>query len=88
MEYIFHVFLLVSNDLQKLKQTNAIFLSGLSRGSSTEKFLNQIAYFEIKSLTNLVTKYLMKFEKKIDGYFPNLGKNGLAYIRNPCTENA
>ena len=37
--------------------------SGPSRGPSIEKFLNQNARYETKSFTELVTEYLMKFEK-------------------------
>ena len=53
-----------------------------------EKFLSQNAFCETKSFTELVTKYLIKFKKKIDKYFPSLGKDKFAYIRNPCTANA
>ena len=52
-----------------------------------KKFLSQNAYYETKSFIELVTKYLMKFDKKIDGYFPSLGKDGFAYIRNPFSAN-
>ena len=37
-----------------------------------EQFLSQNANFKTKSFTELATKYLMKFEKEIDGYFPSL----------------
>ena len=30
----------------------------------------------------------MKLEKEIDGYFPSLGKDEVAYLRNPFTANA
>ena len=30
----------------------------------------------------------MKFNKEIDGYFPSLGKEGFAYIRNLFSANA
>ena len=39
-------------------------------------------------LTELVTKYLMKLDKEIDGYFPSLGKDEFAYNRNIFTANA
>ena len=63
-----------------------MLLSGASRGSSMEKFLSQKVHYETKSITELVTKHLMKFEK-IDGYFPSLGKDGFAHIRNLFTAN-
>ena len=62
--------------------------SGPSRGPSIEKFLNQNARYETKSFTELVTEYLTKFEKEIDGYLLNLGKDGFAYIKNPFSGNA
>ena len=46
-----------------------MFLSDPSRGSSKEKFLSQNAHYEIESFTELVIKYLMKFEKKLMGIF-------------------
>ena len=57
-----------------------MLLSGSSKGLSIEKFLSQNAHYEAKNFTELVTKYLVKFEKEIDGYFPSLRKNGFAYI--------
>ena len=60
----------------------------LSRSSSTEKFLSQNTRYDTKICTELVTKYLMKFEKEIAGYFPSLDKDEFAYIRNPFTANA
>ena len=30
----------------------------------------------------------MKLEKEIDGYFPSLGEDEVAYLRNPFTANA
>ena len=59
-----------------------------SKDSSMEKCLSQNAHYETKSVTELVTKFLMKFEKAIDGYFASLGKDRLAYIRNLFTANA
>ena len=65
-----------------------MFLSGPSRGSSMEKFLSRNAHYETKSFTELVIKYLIKFEKEIDEYFPSLCTDGVAYVRNPFTANA
>ena len=65
-----------------------MLLSGPSRGPSIEKFLSQNARYETKSFTALVTEYLMKFEKEIDGYLLSLGKDGFAYIRNLFSGNA
>ena len=50
-------------------------------------FLNQNPHFETKSFIELVTKHLIKFEREIDEYFPSLGKNEFAFIRNPFTAN-
>ena len=58
------------------------------RGPFMENFQSQSAHYETKSFTKLVTKYLMKFDKVIDGNFQSLGKNGFAYIRNPFSANA
>ena len=65
-----------------------MLLSGPSRSFSMEKFLSQNTHYETKSFTELVTKYFMKFEKEIDGYFPSLGKDGFAFIKTPFTANA
>ena len=67
-----------------------MLLSGPSRDLSMEKFLSQNVHNGTKSFTELATKYLMKFEKKVYGYFPSLGKDGFAYsyISNPFTANA
>ena len=54
-----------------------MLLSDPSRGSSMEKFLSQKAHCETKGITELATKYLIKFEKEIDRYFPSLDKDGL-----------
>ena len=37
--------------------------------------------------TEVVTKHLMKFEKKINGYFLILVKDNFVYIKNPFTSN-
>ena len=65
-----------------------MLLGDLSRSSSTKKFLSQNTRYDIKIFTELVTKYLMKFEKEIAEYFPSLDKDEFAYIRNPFTANA
>ena len=53
---------------------------------STE-FLCQNPQIETTRFSELVTEHLMKLEKEIDGYFPSLGKNEVAYLRNPFTAN-
>ena len=53
-----------------------------------EKLLSQNPRFETKSFTELVTKHHIKFEKKIDEYFPSLGKDEFAFIKNSFTANA
>ena len=53
-----------------------------------EKFLYQNPQFETKSFTELVIEHLMKFEWEIDKYFPSLGKDEFAFIRNLFTANA
>ena len=53
-----------------------------------EKYLNQNPQFETKSFTELVIEHLMKFEWEIDKYFPSLGKDEFAFVRNPFTANA
>ena len=65
-----------------------MLLSGPSRGPTIAKFLSQNAHCKTKSFTELVAKYFLKFEKEIDEYFPSLGKDGFANIRNPFTANA
>ena len=64
-----------------------MLLSGPPSDFFIEKFLSQNARFDTKSFIELVTKYLMKFEMKIDGHFRSLGKEGFEYIRNPFTAN-
>ena len=65
-----------------------MLLCGLSRSPSKEKFFIQNAHYETKSFSELVTMYLIKFEKEIDGYFSSLDKDGFAFIRNSFTANA
>ena len=57
-----------------------MLLSGPLKGPSIEKFVSQNARYETKSFTQLVTKYLMKLKKEIDGYFPSLCKDKLAFF--------
>ena len=64
-----------------------MLLSGPPRSSFIERFFRQNARYETKSFTKPVNKYLMKFEKEIDGYFSCLGKDGFGYIKNPFTTN-
>ena len=53
-----------------------------------EKFLNQNPQFETKSFIELVIEHIMKFKWEIDKYFPSLGKDEFAFIRNSFTANA
>ena len=52
--------------------------------STVTEFLCQNPQIE----TTRFTEYLMKLEKEIDGYFPSLGEDEVAYLRNPFTANA
>ena len=36
----------------------------------------------------MVIEHLMKLEKEIDGYFPSLGEDKVAYLRKHFTANA
>ena len=65
-----------------------MILSGSPKKPAMEKFLNQNPQFDTKSFTELVIEHLMKFEWEIDKYFPSLGKDEFAFIRNPFTANA
>jgi len=56
--------------------------------STVTEFLCQNPHMETKSFSELVTEHLMKFKKEIDGYFPSLGEDEFAYLRNPFTANA
>ena len=55
--------------------------------STVTEFLCQNPQIETSRFSELVTEHLMKLEKKIDGYFPSLGENEVAYLRNPFTAN-
>ena len=65
-----------------------MILSGSSRGPFMDKVRSKNPHFETKSFTELVTEHLIKFKIQIDGHFPSLGKDELAYIRNLFTANA
>ena len=56
--------------------------------STVTEFLCQNPQIETTRFSELVTEHLMKLEKEIDGYFPSLGEDKVAYLRNPFTANA
>ena len=56
--------------------------------STVTEFLCQNPQIETTRFLELVTEHLMKLEKKTDGYFPSLGEDEVAYLRNPFTANA
>ena len=56
--------------------------------STVTEFLCQNPQFETIRLSELVIEHLIKLEKEINGYFPSLGENKVAYLRNPFTANA
>ena len=56
--------------------------------STVTEFLCQNPQIETTRFSELVTEHLMKLEKEIDGYFPSLDENEVAYLRNPFTANA
>ena len=56
--------------------------------STVTEFLCQNPQIETTRFSELVTEHLIKLEKKIDGYFPSLGEDEVAYLRNPFTANA
>ena len=55
--------------------------------STVTEFLCQNPQIETR-FSELVTEHLMKLEKEIDSYFPSLGEDEVAYLRNPFTANA
>ena len=70
--------------LAKLRLWKGNICSGtFSMFSTVTEFLCQNPRF-----SELVTEHLMKLEKKTDGYFPSLGEDKVAYLRNPFTANA
>ena len=56
--------------------------------STVTEFLCQNPQIETTRFSELVTEHLMKLEKEIDGYFPSLGEDEVAYLRDPFTANA
>ena len=56
--------------------------------STVTEFLCQNPQIETTRFSELVTEHLMKLEKEIDGYFPSLGEDKVAYLRNTFTANA
>ena len=56
--------------------------------STVTEFLCQNSQIETTRFSELVTEHLMKLEKEIDGYFPSLGEDEVAYLTNPFTANA
>ena len=55
--------------------------------STVSEFLCQNPQIETTRFSELVTEHLLKLEE-IDGYFPSLDENEVAYLRNPFTANA
>ena len=56
--------------------------------STVTEFLCQNPQIETTTFSKLVTEHLMKLEKEIDGYFPSLDEDKIAYLKNPFTANA
>ena len=74
--------------LAKLRLWRGNICSGtFSMFSTVTEFLCQNPRFETTRFSELVTEHLMKLEKEIDDYFPSLGKDKVAYLRNPFTAN-
>ena len=75
--------------LAKLRLWRGNICSGtFSMFSIVTEFLCQNLQIETIRFSELVTEHLMKLEKKIDGYFPSLGEDEVAYLRNPFTASA
>ena len=75
--------------LTKLRLWRGNICSGtFSMFSTVTEFLCQNSQIETTRFSELVTEHLMKLEKEIDGYFPSLGEDEVAYLRNPFTANA
>ena len=75
--------------LAKLRLWRGNICSGtFSMFSTVTEFLCQNPQIETTRFSELVTEHLIKLEKEIDGYFPILGENEVAYLRNPFTANA
>ena len=75
--------------LAKLRLWRGNICSGtFSMFSTVTEFLCQNPQIETTRFSELVIKHLMKLEKEIDGYFPSLGEDEVAYLRNSFTANA
>ena len=75
--------------LAKLRLWRGNICSGtFSMFSTVTEFLCQNPQVETTRFSELVSEHLMRLEKKIDDYFPSLGKDEVAYLRNPFTANA
>ena len=75
--------------LAKLRLWRGNICSGtFSMFNTVTEFLCQNPQIETTSFSELVTKHLMKLEKEIDGYFPSLGEDEVAYLRDLFTANA
>ena len=59
----------------------------MTKISFYKKILSQNPQFENKIFTKLVTEHFMKFERKIDKYFPSLG-GGVCIYKNLFTAKA
>ena len=69
--------------LAKLRLWKGNICSGtFSMFSTVTEFLCRNPRIETTRFSELVTEYLMKLEKKIDSYFPSLGEDEVAYLRN------
>ena len=74
--------------LAKLRLWRGNICSGIfSMFSTVTEFLCQNSQIETTRFSELVTEHLMKLEKEIDGYFPSLDEDEVAYLRNPFTAN-
>ena len=75
--------------LSKFRLWRGNICSGnFSMFSTVTEFLCQNPQIETTRFSELVTEHVIKLEKEIDGYFPSLGEDEVAYLRNPFTANA
>ena len=75
--------------LAKLRLWRGNICSGtFSMFSTVTEFLCQNPQIETTRFSELVTEHLIKLKKEIDGYFPSLGEDEVAHLRNPFTTNA
>ena len=75
--------------LAKLRLWRGNICSGtFSMFSTATEFLCQNPQIETTRFSELVTEHLMKLEKEIEGCFPSLGEDEVAYLRNPFAVNA